>query len=254
MYILTTNDDGIDSEGLLLLKQSLATVGEVVVIAPDQNWSAAGHTKTLQKPLRVTQVALADGDLAYSTDGTPSDCVSLGILGILERKPDLVVAGINKGPNLGDDVTYSGTVAAAMEATISGIPAIAVSLADYSEWDFAYAARFTAQLARRMVDDGLGSNILLNVNVPNISEDEIAGIEITRLGKRVYRDVLVKRTDPLGQTYYLISGDVPTGLPLARTDFKAITENKISITPIHLDLTNHRLIKHLQQWNLKISG
>lgn len=254
MYILVTNDDGVDSEGLLLLKQALAEVGEVVVIAPDQNWSTAGHNKTIQRPLRVTQVQLRDGSLAYATDGTPSDCVSLGILGILERKPDLVVSGINKGPNLGDDVTYSGTVAAAMEAIISGIPSIAVSLADYYEWDFTFAARFTAQLAHHAARNELSGDVLLNVNVPNLPSEKIAGIEITRLGKRVYRDVLIKRRDTTGRLYYSIGGDVPSGLPLDGTDFKAITENKISITPIHLDLTNHRLIEHLQQWDLKIEG
>ncbi len=252
MYILVTNDDGVDSEGLLLLKQALSQVGETVVIAPDQNWSTAGHNKTIQRPLSVTQVQLADGSLAFSTDGTPSDCVSLGILGILERKPDLVVSGINKGPNLGDDVTYSGTVAAAMEAVISGIPAIAVSLGDYYEWDFRFAAEFAAQLARKVGDDGIGGDVLLNVNVPNLPKEKIKGVEITRLGKRVYRDVLIKRKDTTGRVCYWIGGDVPSGLPLDGTDFKAITENKISITPIHLDLTNHSLIEHLQGWNLKI--
>lgn len=254
MYILVTNDDGVDSEGLLLLKQALSDVGEVVVIAPAQNWSTAGHNKTIQRPLSVAQVQLADGTLAFSTDGTPSDCVSLGILGILERKPDLVVSGINKGPNLGDDVTYSGTVAAAMEAVISGIPAIAVSLADYYKWDFKYAAEFAAQVARKIGEDGIGSDVLLNVNVPNLPKKKIAGVEITRLGKRVYRDVLIKRRDETGRMVYWIGGDVPSGVPLEGTDFKAITENKISITPIHLDLTNHKLIERLEQWNLKIEG
>ncbi|MCL5264044.1 MAG: 5'/3'-nucleotidase SurE [Chloroflexi bacterium] len=250
MYILVTNDDGIDSEGLLLLKQALAKVGEVAIIAPDHNWSTAGHTKTIQRPLRVNQVRLADGDVAYSTDGTPSDCVSLGVLGILERKPDLVVAGINKGPNLGDDVTYSGTVAAAMEGIISGIPSIAISLADYTKWDFTYAAQFAAQLAQHVMGNGLGSDVLLNVNVPSVPRSKIVGVEITRLGKRVYRDVLIEHRDSTGQLYYRIGGDVPSGLPLEGTDFKAITENKISITPIHLDLTNHQLIEHLRSWKL----
>ncbi|MCL4500102.1 MAG: 5'/3'-nucleotidase SurE, partial [Chloroflexi bacterium] len=156
MYILVTNDDGVDSEGLLRLKQALSSIGEVVVIAPETNWSAAGHTKTLQKPLRVTDVRLPDGDPAFVTDGTPTDCVSLGVLGILDRKPDLVVAGINKGPNLGDDVTYSGTVAAAIEGVIWGIPSIAVSLDSYYEWDFRFAAEFAADLAGHMIGNGLG--------------------------------------------------------------------------------------------------
>lgn len=252
MYILLTNDDGVQAEGLLLLKQALAKVGEVEVIAPDRNWSAAGHNKTLGRPLEVTQVQLADGSLAYSTDGTPSDCVSLGVLGILDRKPDLVVSGINNGPNLGDDITYSGTVAAAMEAVISGIPAIAVSLDAYEDWDYHYAAEFTAQLGRQVAANGLGADVLLNVNVPNLPREQIAGTEITRLGKRVYRDILIKRKDPMGRTYYWIGGDVPSGLPAEGTDIKAIAENKISITPIHLDLTNHRLIEQLQAWMLTV--
>ncbi len=251
-YILVTNDDGIDSEGLLLLKQTLSTVGEVVVIAPETNWSAAGHTKTLQKPLRVTQVQMPDADSAFVTDGTPSDCVSLGVLGILDRKPDLVVAGINKGPNLGDDVTYSGTVAAAMEGVISGIPSIAVSLDGYYGWDFHFAADFAATLAEHVLGNGLGTDVLLNVNIPSLRAESIKGIEITRLGKRIYRDVLVKRQDASGRVYYWIEGEAPTGVPDEGTDFKAVADGKISITPIHLDLTNHKLIEELRQWNLKI--
>ncbi|MCL4459167.1 MAG: 5'/3'-nucleotidase SurE [Chloroflexi bacterium] len=252
MYILVTNDDGIDSEGILALKRSLAKVGEVVIIAPDRNWSTTGHAMTLHKPLRVTEVKLADGDMALVSDGTPTDCVRLGVLGILRRQPDLVVSGINKGPNLGDDVTYSGTVAAAMEGVICAIPSIAVSLAGYNDWDFSYAAEFTARLAQHMAQNGLSSEVLLNVNVPNLPKEQIAGVEITRLGKRIYRDVLIEEKDTAGQTRYWIGGDVPIGIEDEGTDLKAIAENKVSVTPIHLDLTNHRLIRKLIHWKLSV--
>lgn len=254
MYILVTNDDGVDSEGLLLLKQALSTVGEVTVIAPETNWSTASHLKTLQKPLRVTRVRMADGDFAFVTDGSPTDCVSLGVLGITEKKPDLVVAGINKGPNLGDDVTYSGTVAAAMEGVISGIPSMAVSLDGYFEWDFCFAADFAARLAAQMLQNGLGNDVLLNVNVPGLAREEIKGIEITRLGKRIYRDVLVQKKDSSGRVHYWIEGEAPTGVPDEGTDYKAVADGKISITPIHLDLTNHKLIEELRNWDLRIGS
>ncbi|HEX2923807.1 MAG TPA: 5'/3'-nucleotidase SurE [Chloroflexota bacterium] len=250
-YILVTNDDGIDSEGLLVLKRALAAVGEVVVVAPDRDWSIIGHAKTMRRPLRVARVSLPDGDPAFSVDGTPTDCVSLGVLGLVPRRPNLVVAGINKGPNLGEDITYSGTVAAAMESAIAGIPSIAVSLADYYDWDFAVAAQFTAKLARRIVGNGLGADVLLNVNVPNVTAERIAGVEITRLGRRIYKDVLEEREDSSGRSYYLIGGDFPGGVAEEGTDYNAVQGSRISVTPIHLDLTNHRLIKTLERWNLQ---
>lgn len=256
MYILVTNDDGISSEGLLALKQALAKVGPVVVVAPDHNWSAAGHSKTMHKPLRIQKVKLPDGDYGYSTDGAPSDCVAIGVLGFLPDQPGLVVSGINKGANLGDDITYSGTVAAAMEGSIFGLPAIAVSLVDYSPDpeanNFAYAADFAARLAAHVLDNGLGNEVLLNVNVPNLPSEKINGVEITRLGKRVYRDELIERTDPYGRKYYWIGGERPTGIIARGTDIKAIAEGKVSVTPIHLDLTHHRLLKQLRAWDLKV--
>lgn len=250
MKILVTNDDGVDSPGLLLLKQALARLGDVSVVAPERNWSAAGHTKTLDKPLRVMKVKLADGQDAIATDGTPSDSVALALLGVLADRPDIVVAGINKGPNLGGDITYSGTVAAAMEAVLNGIPGIAVSLDAYGEWDFAFAAEFAAHLAGRVLERRLETDVLLNVNVPMIPPDEIRGVQITRLGHRIYRDVLLERQDPRGQTYYWIGGEMPTGQADEGTDVKAVADGYVSITPIHLDLTNHRLIQELESWNL----
>jgi 5'-nucleotidase len=249
--ILVTNDDGIDSEGLLTLRAALARLDSTVVIAPTRNWTAAGHTKTLDRPLRVAEVKLADGTAAYSSDGTPSDCVALAMLGFATERPRLVVSGINKGPNLADDITYSGTVAAAMESVVWGIPAIAVSLADFYQWDFAYAAEFTARLAERTIDNGLSGPVLLNVNVPAVPRAEIGGVAVTRLGKRVYRDELIRRVDPFGRDYYWIGGEVPSGRSDERgTDIWAVTHNLVSITPILMDLTNHTLIEKVQDWGL----
>lgn len=250
MKILVTNDDGIDSPGLLLLKQALDRLGEVSIVAPERNWSAAGHTKTLDKPLRVTKVKLADGQEAIATDGTPSDSVALALLGVLADRPDIVVSGINKGPNLGGDITYSGTVAAAMEAVLNGIPGIAVSLDAYAEWDFAFAAEFAAGLAAQVLERRLETDVLLNVNVPMIPREQIRGVQVTRLGHRIYRDVLLERQDPRGQTYYWIGGEMPAGQADEGTDVKALLDGYVSITPIHLDLTNHRLIQELESWNL----
>lgn len=253
-YILITNDDGIDSPALLALKKALDEIGEVAVVAPDHNWSAAGHAKTMHKPLRITEAKLADGSPAYTTTGAPSDCVALAIMGILERRPDLVISGINQGANLGHDITYSGTVAAAMEGVIFGIPAMAVSLDCYESPEdsiLRYAAHFTARLAACVLERGLDKGVLINVNVPHVPPEEVKGIEITRLGKRVYRDALVKRQDPRGRDYYWIGGEQPSGVGEEGTDIWAIAENCISITPINLDMTDHRLIEKLKEWKLK---
>lgn len=254
-HILVTNDDGIDSPGLLALKQALQSVGQVSVIAPDHNWSAAGHSKTMHKPLRINKVHLADGDHAFSTDGAPSDCVALALLGFLPQKVDLVVSGINKGSNMGDDITYSGTVAAAMEGIIWGTPAIAVSLDGYVPEEpeannFELAARVAAHVASTAVAEGMPPDTLLNVNVPNREEKSVGAIEVTRLGRRGYQDELIVRTDPFGRHYYWIGGGRPTLVNEQGTDIRAIADGRVSITPIHLDLTNHGLIARLKEWKL----
>jgi 5'-nucleotidase len=252
MKILITNDDGIDSEGLMALKRALSPLGEILIVAPDHNWSAAGHTKTMHKPLRVTKVTLPDGDEGYASDGTPSDCVSLSMLGFTGNElPSLVVSGINKGANMGGDITYSGTVAAAMEGVVSGIPAIAISLASYLEWNFEPAAQFAANLVREVMERGLPRDVLLNVNVPNVSREQIQGVQVVRLGQRIYRDKLITRKDPFGRDYYWIGGDEPSGNEDEGTDIWAIANNFISITPIHMDLTNYTLIEGIQKWELK---
>ncbi len=252
MKILITNDDGIDSEGLLALKKSLSSLGEIAVVAPNHNWSAAGHTKTMHKPLRVTRVTLPDGDFGYSSDGTPSDCVALGMLGIAGERPDLVVSGINKGANLGGDITYSGTVAAAMESAVNNVPAIAISLASYVEWQFDAAADFAAKLAARVLEGKLEPDVLLNVNVPNVGVSDIKGVLVTRLGKRIYRDKLIERQDPFGRNYYWIGGDEPGGNAEEGTDIWAVANGYISVTPIHMDLTDYPLLDKLRSWNLSL--
>lgn len=258
--ILLTNDDGIEAPGLRALLQALRPLGEVMVFAPDHNWSAAGHTKTMHKPLRVDRYSFdcppiddeRDDVEAYTTTGAPSDCVALALLGLLPQKPDLVISGINQGANLGHDLTYSGTVAAAMEAVISGLPAVAVSLDSYSSHDFAIAAETAAQIVGQVQERGLPAGTFLNVNVPSCTAEEIAGVAITRLGRRVYRDILVERHDPRGRPYYWIGGEPPSGHLDDGTDIWAVANGFVSITPIHLDMTAHELIPVLQDWQFQV--
>ena len=246
--ILITNDDCVTSPGLLALKQALAAVGDVTVFAPDRNWSAAGHSKTMHKPLRISRVKLADGSPAYTTNGAPSDCVGLALLGAIPNLPDLVVSGINQGGNLGHDITYSGTVAGAMEAVVGGIPSIAVSL-DAREWsDFCAVTDVVVSLARRILADGLPANTFLNVNAPPLPSDEVKGVLVTRLGQRVYRDVLVEREDPQGRPYFWIGGEPPTGIVEDGTDYGAVARGYISVTPLSMDMTDVKFMQQLGQW------
>lgn len=247
-HILVTNDDGVHSPGLFALKQALEAVGEVTVFAPDRNWSAAGHSKTMHKPLRIYRAALSDGSQAYTTNGAPSDCVGLALLGAIPARPDLVVSGINQGANLGHDITYSGTVAGAMEAVVFGIPAIAVSL-DAREWsDFRAVTAVVTALARLILDHGLPPNTLLNVNAPPLPSDAVRGPVVTRLGQRVYRDVLIERIDPKGQPYYWIGGEPPTGIVEDGTDFGAVANGYISVTPLSMDMTAVSFQETLRGW------
>jgi 5'-nucleotidase len=231
----------------------MRSLGQVTVLAPDRNWSASGHVKTLHRPLRVKETLLSDGSLALATDGAPSDAVCLAVLGVLPTPIDLVVSGINPNANLGHDVTYSGTVTAAMEAAIWGLPGIAISI-DYEEYgqgniDFGPAARVAHQVVARVIARGLPKDILLNVNVPDLPGEQIKGIKITRQGLRVYRDLLVSREDPRGRPYYWIGGEAPTGVPEDGTDIGALAEGYVSVTPLHLDLTAHRALDELSGWD-----
>jgi len=251
-HILVTNDDGVSSPGLLALVEEMRRVGKVSVLAPDHNWSAGGHVKTLERALRVREVRLADGSQAFASDGAPSDCVALGMLGYFKEPVDLVVSGINHGANFGHDVTYSGTVTAAMEAVIAGVPGIAVSLdipdGHIETVDFGPAARAACQIVQRVVDNRLPAEILLNVNVPFLKDEEIRGFLLTRLGLRVYHSRLDERTDPRGRPYYWIGGDAPTGVPERGTDIGALSEGFISVTPLQLDLTAYHALTDLNSW------
>jgi 5'-nucleotidase len=241
--ILVSNDDGIHSEGLTALAGALEGLGEIVVVAPDRERSAVSHALTLHRPLRV----VAAGPGRHAVDGTPTDCVNLAINGILPRRPALVVAGINKGANLGDDVTYSGTVSAAMEGTLLGIPSIAMSLVGREEYRFAAAARCAAWLARWVLEQGLPPDTLLNVNVPPLPEgSEPRGLALTRMGRRRYGDAIVEKLDPRGRKYYWIGGEELSFEDEEGTDFHAISQGLISVTPIHLDLTNYKSFEALR--------
>jgi len=252
MHILVTNDDGVLAPGLLALTQELRIMGDVTVLAPDHNWSASGHVKTLDRPLRVKKVKLADGSEGLASDGAPSDCVALAMLGLLPDKVDLVVSGINPNANVGHDVTYSGTVTAAMEAAIWRVPGIAVSLDTpenhFDPLDYGPAARFARRIATAVIEKGLPEDTLLNVNVPCLPEAQIKGILATRQGLRVYRDLLVTREDPRGKPYYWIGGEAPTGVPDEGTDFGALAENCVTITPLHLDLTAYKALEEIRSW------
>jgi 5'/3'-nucleotidase len=254
MHILVTNDDGIDSPGLLALTEEMKRIGEVSVLAPDHNWSASGHVKTMHRPLRVKEAKLGDGSPAWTSDGAPSDCVALGLLGFIPNKIDLVVSGINPNANIGYDVTYSGTVTAAMEAAIGGVPGIAFSLNTpeefQGEFDFSPAARVANRIVSAIIGNNKLANLLLNVNIPYLPDDEIKGILVVRQGLRVYRDRLDRRLDPRGRPYYWIGGDAPTAIPDEGTDFGALEQGYVSVTPLHLDLTDFRVIDSIGeiQW------
>lgn len=247
--ILVTNDDGIESRGLLALKLALDPIGDVTVVAPDLNQSAVGHTKTLMRPLRVRERTLADGSSGYSVDGSPTDCVSLAFLGFFEEPFDLLASGINYGANLGDDITYSGTVSAAMEGVINNCPSFAISQEYEENIDFALAARAAALVARNILEHGLRRGELLSVNVPAVSVEACEGVEITRVGRRVYSDELIQRFDPRGLPYYWIGGPPPSGIRIPGTDFDAVVNRRVSVTPIHLDLTGRRLMRQLKTWD-----
>ena len=252
MHILVTNDDGVQAPGLLALAQEMRKLGKVTVFAPDHNWSASGHVKTMDRPLRVREEVLEDGSPALSTDGAPSDSVALALLGVVKEKIDLVVSGINPHENIGHDVTYSGTVTAAMEAVIGGVPGMAVSLHAPDGFrgilDYRAAAGVGRRVADRVLSGGLPQGVLLNVNVPYLQEGEIKGYMITRQGLRVYRDALDERLDPRGRPYYWIGGDFPTGIPEEGTDYGAIQAGYVSITPLQLDLTAREAMEEMKKW------
>ena len=239
MHILVTNDDGVDHLGLQALFNTASKFGKVSVLAPNRNWSGCGHIKTLDRPLRVYNSALPDGTLALCSDGAPSDCVALAMLGIIEPRPDLVLTGINNSANLGDDVTYSGTVMAAMEGMIHGVPAVAFSQERPKKQpqDFRVTEKVIAHILFHLTKEGLPTGVFLNVNVPDLTADQLKGIRVTRLGKRIYHDQLDKKLDPRGGNYYWIGGKAPTGQYEPDTDIGALQDGYASITPLQGNMT-----------------
>lgn len=236
-----TNDDGVNADGLRALSAGLQKLGRPFIIAPDRDNSAASHSLTLQRPLTVKRVA---PDM-FSVDGTPADCVTLGLTKVLSRKPSILVSGINPGPNLGHDISYSGTVSAAREGAIRGVSSIAVSMAGEPPFHYDDAVSFVCQLTENIIKDGLPADCLLNINIPNIPQNKIAGIKITHQGSRVYANSIKEIKDPWGKTRYWIGGGTPSQDTSQLSDANAVMTNHISITPIHLDLTNHQALDHL---------
>lgn len=251
MRILLTNDDGIYADGLQALREVFeGTPGlEVYVVAPDRERSASSHAITLHKPLHVNEVTLTGAETPmWSVNGTPADCTKIGVTAIMESPPDLVISGINRGANLGTDVLYSGTVSAAIEGVILGIPSIAVSLATHKKPDFTFAARFVERMVDIFARRGVSQTTLLNINVPALAADEIAGVSITRLGRRRYEDHFVKRQDPRGRTYYWLAGDLNLADEDPAVDVGALAQNLVSVTPMHLNLTDEPMQEELRAW------
>ncbi len=244
MHILITNDDGYLAAGIRILAEELSRVAEISVVAPDRNKSGASNSLTLAQPLRVERVE----EGSYYVDGTPTDCVHLALSGLLESQPDMVVSGINAGPNLGDDVLYSGTVAAAMEGRYLGLPAIAVSLAGRQTNHFQTAATITRRMVERLQRHPLPDDTLLNINVPDLPIDDVVAIRATRLGFRHKAEPMIEQSDPYGRPLYWVGPPGEAEDASAGTDFHALEQGIASVTPMQIDLTRHQGIQPLQHW------
>ncbi len=248
MRILVTNDDGYRADGIRTLADAVRGLGEVRVVAPDREQSATSHSLTLHNPLRVRD----RGEGVLAVDGTPTDCVILALGMLLEERPHVVLSGINHGPNLGDDVLYSGTVAAAMEATILGVPAVAISLATFDEGQLAGWGPVVTRLLEQLLREDMPKETLLNVNLPPVPPAEARGVRVTTLGRREYVGSLTRATDPNGREYFWIRGGESRWWGGADSDFRAIHDGYVSVTPLHLDLTNYKLLEDLSRWDLTL--
>ena len=244
MKILVSNDDGITAPGIQILSKKLSEIADIYVMAPDRNRSGASNSLTLSQPLRVRALE----NHAFSVEGTPTDCVHLALTGFFDFEFDMVISGINDGANLGDDVLYSGTVAAAMEGRNLGLPAIAVSLAGRPVTYYDTAAEIVKNLAKKLKSDPLRAQTILNINVPNVPLDGLSGIEVTRLGKRHTAEPTIKTTDPRGRPIYWIGAPGEEADAGPGTDFYAIQRNAVSITPLHLDMTNYKIFEQISNW------
>ncbi|MGF1493483.1 MAG: 5'/3'-nucleotidase SurE [Microcoleaceae cyanobacterium] len=262
MKLLISNDDGVFASGIRSLANYLAEIGhEVIVVCPDQERSATGHGLTLHQPIRaeIIEDVFHFGVKAWACSGTPADCVKLALFGLLDEKPDVVLSGVNHGPNLGTDVLYSGTVSAAMEGMIEGIPSVAFSLGNYASRDFKAAVRFAGTLLKQLEQQPPAEPVLLNVNVPAVSAEQIKGVTLARQGIRRYIDTFEKRVDPRGKQYYWLAGEVLEDIEQAKdpalpedlpTDVEAVRENYIAVTPLQYNLTCGTSLKALQDWKL----
>jgi len=251
LRILVTNDDGIGATGIGALWHELSKIADVIVVAPDVERSATSQAITVHSPIRVDTYCFDNPCICgWRVGGTPADCVKIALETLLTEPPDIVVAGINHGPNLGTDVLYSGTVSAAIEGALHGIPAIAVSLDGGDNYDFQPAAEFTSKLVQNMFNRSLPPNTLLNVNVPALPAAKIQGVAITKLGVRQYENIFEGRRDPRGRMYYWMGGNVMDTENDIDSDIVAIKMSKISVTPIHFDLTNYSIMNLVQSWNL----
>jgi len=241
--ILVTNDDGMSSEGIQSLFRAMNTIGTAVMVAPDREKSAVSHSITLHRPLKVDRVK----NNMYTLNGTPTDCVTIAVSRVLKRKPDILVSGINRGGNLGDDLTYSGTVSAAMEGTILDIPSIALSMVGGPSYHFSTASSFAKKMVRYLLREPMPRDTLLNINVPNIPIRSVKGVLFTRQGKRVYSNSVHDITDPRNEKYFWIGGGTQSWEEGADTDFYAVEKNYISLTPVHLDLTNYAALDYIRK-------
>jgi 5'-nucleotidase len=250
MHILVTNDDGVYAPGIFALQNALRQIpdAQITIMAPAENQSAVGHRKTLYEPMRIRRAKLTDGVESWACSGSPADSIALALMGFIKEPVDLVVSGINRGPNLAQDITYSGTVTAAMESVLFGIPSVAISLDTFDEADFSVAADFARQFIPIVLAHELPELTLLNVNVPST---EVKGVRATRQGRRRYHSELVERFDPMGLPYYWIGGERPTGdVEETGTDIWAVANGYISVTPIHLDMTAHSFLPAVEAWHL----
>jgi len=245
MKILLTNDDGVFAEGLKALRDILQALGEVFVVAPDRERTAISHALTLHRPLRVKEW----DERTFAVDGTPADCIHLGLFRLLPSKPDLVISGINNGPNMGEEVFYSGTVAAALEASFLDLPAFAISLAARNDHRYLTAAQVALRVAQAILRHGLPRGVFLNINVPNQEVGALRGFKITRLGKRIFDNSVVEEVDPRGRRYYWIGGKEPQFFMVEGSDYEAITQGYISVTPLRGDLSDYQMMEVLERWD-----
>lgn len=251
MNILLTNDDGIYSDGIYALYESLIKIADVTVVAPEAEQSAVGHAITMSAPLRVKEAYRKNKFFGYAVSKTPADCVKLAIRSLLKKKPDLIISGINLGPNTGFSVLYSGTVSGAMEGAILGFPSIAVSLGTFANPDFSFAASFTAKIAKHTYKHGLPKGTFLNINVPARPSSKIKGVKITKQGKTPIFESFVKRIDPRRRIYYWLTGEVMNLNGDKDSDISALKNDYITITPLQYDLTDHSSIVKLKKWAIK---